>query len=71
VFTDDKEKTILLGFRWQDPATGKVWMQDRAGWYKKAEKGWVIYLQPGHAITDFETSAYSQIVLNTLGAKLK
>lgn len=71
MFTDAKDKTILLGFKWQDPKTGKVWMQDRAGWYKKAGKGWVIYLQPGHSITDFDNSAYSQIVLNTLKAKLK
>jgi hypothetical protein len=70
-FTDGKDKTILLGFKWQDPKTGKVWMQDRSGWYKKAGKGWVIYLQPGHSITDFEDSTYSQIVLNTLDAKLK
>jgi hypothetical protein len=70
-FTDGKDKTILMGFKWQDPKTGKVWMQDRAGWYKKAEKGWIIYLQPGHSITDFENNTYSQIVLNSLEAKLK
>ena len=71
VFTDGKDKTILMGFKWQDPKTGKVWMQDRAGWYKKAENGWIIYLQPGHSITDFENGTYSQIVLNALDAKLK
>jgi hypothetical protein len=70
-FTDGKEKEILMGFKWQDPKTGKVWMQDRAGWDKKAGKGWIIYLQPGHSITDFESSTYSQIVLNALDAKLK
>jgi len=71
VFTDGKDKTILMGFKWQDPKTGRVWMQDRAGWYKKAQKGWIIYLQPGHSITDFENSTYSQIVLNALAVKLK
>ncbi len=70
VFTDGKDKTILMGFKWQDPKTGKVWMQDRAGWEKKAEKGWIIYLQPGHSITDFENGTYAQIVLNALEAKL-
>lgn len=70
-FTDGKEKTILLGFKWQDPKTGKVWMQDRAGWYKAAGKGWVIYLQPGHAVSDIENSTYSQIVLNAVDAKLE
>jgi len=69
-FTDGKEKTILLGFKWQDPRTGKVWMQDRAGWYKEAGKGWVIYLQPGHGVTDIQNSTYAQIVLNALDAKL-
>ena len=71
VFTDGKDKTVLLGFKWQDPETGKVWMQDRAGWDKKTGKGWVIYLQPGHSIMDFENETYSQIVLNTLTAKFK
>ncbi len=60
-----------MGFKWQDPKTGKVWMQDRAGWYKKAQKGWIIYLQPGHSVTDFENSTYIQIVLNSLQAKMK
>jgi hypothetical protein len=69
-FIDGKDKTILMGFKWQDPKTGKVWMQDRSGWLKKAGKGWIIYLQPGHSITDFENSTYSQIVLNALEAKL-
>jgi hypothetical protein len=71
VFTDGKDKTILLGFRWQDPKTNKVWMQDRAGWYKKVGKGWVIYLQPGHAATDFESGSYSQIVINAIDVNLK
>jgi len=70
-FTDGKDKTILMGFKWQDPATGKIWMQDRSGWEKKSGKGWIIYLQPGHSITDFEDSTYSQIVLNALSVKLK
>jgi hypothetical protein len=71
VFTDGKDKHVLLGFRWQDPKTDKVWMQDRAGWYKKVGKGWVIYLQPGHAATDFESDAYSQIVINAIQVKLE
>ena len=71
VFIDGKDKIILMGFKWQDPNTGKVWMQDRAGWYKKAQKGWIIYLQPGHSLSDFENSTYQQIVLNALSVKLK
>lgn len=70
-FIDGTDKTILMGFKWQDPATGKIWMQDRSGWEKKSGKGWIIYLQPGHNITDFEDPTYSQIILNALTVKLK
>jgi len=65
-FTDGREKTVLFGFRAADPKTGEVFMQDRAGWYKPAGKGWVFYLQPGHAEADFRNRAYAQIVLNCL-----
>jgi type 1 glutamine amidotransferase len=70
-FTDGKEKTVLMGFKWTDEKTGRTWMQDRAGWLKRAGKGWVIYLQPGHAVSDLESPVYSQIVLNAFDAKLK
>lgn len=65
-FTDGREKTILLGFHCIDPKTKKVYMQDRCGWYKKANEGWVFYLQPGHKATDFRNEAYMQIILNML-----
>jgi len=65
-FTDGREKTVLFGFQYQDPKTGKVYMQDRAGWFKPAGRGHVFYFQPGHAVSDFEHRDYCQILLNCL-----
>ncbi len=70
-FTDGQDKTILMGFKWRDPKSDKTWMQDRAGWYKRAGRGWVIYLQPGHAVSDLEIDACAQIFSNAVTAKLK
>lgn len=41
-------------------------MQDRAGWYMRTEKGWVVYLMAGHSARDFENSTYGQIVTNAV-----
>jgi len=65
-FTDGREKTVLLGFRYEDAETGRVHMQDRAGWFKPAGKGLVFYFQPGHAVSDFENATFRQILLNCL-----
>jgi type 1 glutamine amidotransferase len=65
-FTDGREKTVLYGFRLEDPQKGTVTMQDRAGWLKPAGKGWIFYFQPGHAEADFKNRNYCQIVWNCL-----
>lgn len=65
-FTDGREKTVLFGFQIADPETGQVYMQDRSGWYKPASKGWIFYLQPGHAASDFADQNFGQILLNCL-----
>jgi len=65
-FTDAREKTVLLGFRYEDRETGEVHMQDRAGWFKAVGKGLVFYFQPGHAASDFENASFCQILLNCL-----
>jgi trehalose utilization protein len=65
-FIDGREKTVLFGFHLIDEETGEVVMQDRSGWYKRAEKGWIFYLQPGHGESDFRNQNYAQIVLNCL-----
>jgi type 1 glutamine amidotransferase len=62
VFTSPKQK--LLGVKVTDPKSGKVYMQDTAGWYQAAEKGWVFYFMAGHSTHDFDSPAYSQIVVN-------
>jgi len=59
------KKTILLGFKFTDKK-GKTWMQDRAAWCMKVDKGWIFYLQPGHAITDYEDTTNAQIVVNAV-----
>ena len=46
--TDGREKTVLFGFKFEDPDSGEVHMQDRSGWYKDKGDGWLFYFQPGH-----------------------
>jgi len=58
--------TALLGLRYTDAKTGKVWMQGHAGWVRQAGKGWIVYLLPGHSALDFENPAYARIVLNAV-----
>ena len=65
-FTDGSEKTVLFGSMCLDPQTGAAIMQDRGGWYKPAGKGWLFYLQPGHAESDFRNRSFCQIILNCL-----
>ncbi|MDX9754932.1 MAG: ThuA domain-containing protein [bacterium] len=65
-FTDGYEKTVLFGFQTTDPETGVVIQQDRSGWLKPAGKGWIIYLQPGHAKADFAHPSFRQIIRNCL-----
>jgi hypothetical protein len=65
-FTDGKEKTILLGLKYLDTRNNELFMQDRAGWYKKAGKGEIFYFMPGHASSDFQNSNFSQMILNAI-----
>jgi hypothetical protein len=65
-FSDGRAKTVLLGMDCTDPKTGKRIMQDRAGWYKPAGKGWMFYLMAGHAASDYSNRVYRQIVENCL-----
>jgi hypothetical protein len=63
-FTDGREKTVLFGFLCRDG--DRTIMQDRSGWLKPSEKGWIFYLQPGHRAEDFKNKNYVQIILNCL-----
>ena len=55
-----------LKYDFENDGTKKTYMQSTAGWVKKAGKGWVIYLMPGHTKHDFETAEYGQIVENAV-----
>jgi hypothetical protein len=65
-FTDGHEKTILLGVKYLDTRNNMLFMQDRAGWYKKAGKGEIFYFMPGHSSIDFQNQNYSQMILNAI-----
>ena len=65
-FTDGREKVVLFGVKGIDPKTGKVYMQDRGGWFQRKGKGWAFYFQTGHATSDFQNRSYCQILLNCL-----
>jgi hypothetical protein len=57
-------KHVLLGFKYRNAADGKLYMQDRAGWYQGVGKGWVFYFMAGHSARDFENVAYAQLIVN-------
>ncbi len=59
-------RTLLLGFRYVEPKSGKVYQQTHAGWLRAAGQGWIVYLMPGHSGRDFEQPAYARIVANAL-----
>lgn len=63
LFTDGRDKTVLYGFKTE--VSGKTYMQDRAGWLKRAGRGYVFYFQPGHRAEDY-TPAYVQILVNAI-----
>ncbi|NGO40239.1 ThuA domain-containing protein [Limisphaera ngatamarikiensis] len=59
-------RTPLLGLKYRDPVTGRIWMQDRAGWIRPADSGWIVYFQPGHSIRDFQQPAFTRLILNAI-----
>lgn len=65
-FSDGREKTVLLGFKYLDDRNGALYMQDREGWIKRSGKGWIVYLQMGHSTHEFQNAAIAQLVLNAV-----
>ena len=65
-FTDGREKVVLMGLKYFDDRNQQLFMQDRAGWIKKAGKGDIIYLLPGHEPPDYENPNVSQMILNAV-----
>jgi hypothetical protein len=57
---------LLLGFKYTDEKSGKVYCQSHAGWIRPSGKGWIVYLMPGHSALDFENPAYGQLVINAV-----
>jgi hypothetical protein len=67
----DGEATHLhLGFKYTEAGTGKIWMQDRAGWHRREGQGYLFYFQPGHSLKDFEHPTFLRLVLNAVVAPL-
>jgi hypothetical protein len=64
VFTGPR--TTLMGIRYRDKNTGKVYEQPSAGWYRPAEKGTVMYFMVGHNASDFDNPVYAQILANAV-----
>jgi len=65
-FTDGRDKTVLCGLIYSDKATGKTYMQDRGGWIKSQGKGTIVYLMPGHCISDYQNDRVTQMILNAM-----
>lgn len=59
-------RTLLLGLKYTEPETGKVWMQDRAAWLRESGKGLIVYFQPGHSLLDFQQPAFTRMIINAV-----
>jgi hypothetical protein len=62
---------VLMGLRYTDEKTGRVWVQDTAGWSRRAGKGYVFYFMPGHTLQDISDAVYGRILVNAITAELK
>jgi hypothetical protein len=65
----NEPRTLLMGLRYVDAASGLTYTHDRAGWIKRAGKGQIIYFMPGHTKEDFENPVYGRIVINAVICK--
>lgn len=66
IFIDRAEKVVLFGYKVTDSHNGAIYAADRAGWYKKARKGYLFYFVAGHSAKDFKNANFSQAILNCL-----
>jgi len=65
-FTDGRVKTILCGMKYEDKKTATTFMQDRGAWLKPYGAGYLIYMQPGHACSDYQHPGIAQMILNAI-----
>jgi hypothetical protein len=59
-------RTILMGLKYTDLKSGTTYTQNTVGWLKQADKGWLIYLMPGHRKEDFQNPTYGEVVVNAV-----
>jgi hypothetical protein len=59
-------RTLLLGLKYTDPSSGKIFLQDRAGWHMKSGQGQIYYFMPGHSAREFNHPVYRQLLLNAI-----
>jgi hypothetical protein len=59
-------RTTLLGIKYTDKKTGKVYEQPTAAWYRPADKGMVFYFMVGHKASDWDLPIYAQVVANAV-----
>ena len=60
------QRALLLGMKYTDAKTGKVYMQDTAGWMLPTGKGTVFYFMMGHRFEDFQNAAYRRLLSNAV-----
>ena len=65
-FTDGRDKTILLGYKYLDDRNGVVYQQATDGWLKPSGKGWIVYLQMGHSTHEYQNVSVARMVLNAV-----
>jgi hypothetical protein len=65
-FSDGKDKTILLGYKYMDDRNKVLHQQLTSGWIKPSGKGWIVYLQMGHSSHEYEIPAVAQMALNAV-----
>jgi Trehalose utilisation len=59
-------RTTLMGIKYTDKTTGKVYEQPTAAWYRPADEGMVFYFMVGHKASDWDNPVYAQIVANAV-----
>jgi hypothetical protein len=59
-------RTTLLGIKYTDKTTGKIYEQPTAAWYRPAGQGMVFYFMVGHKASDWDNPIYAQIVANAV-----
>ncbi len=65
-FTDGRDKTLLLGYKYLDDRNQVLQQQVIAGWTKPSGKGLIVYIQMGHSTHEYQNPAVAQMVLNAI-----